>query len=104
MNIAQQPNYLPAPRAQTRKPQRFLVGRSSAGQWVARDEQGRCGGLFASHADALHFARREMASTPCAIALVTEPLELFLKPESGSVANDNPRNDAVARAPLGLRT
>jgi hypothetical protein len=85
MNIAQQPNCLPMPRAQTRPPQRFLVGRSSTGQWVARDEQGRCGGLFASHADALHFARREMADTPCAIALVTEPLELFLKPESGAV-------------------
>jgi hypothetical protein len=104
MNIAQQPNCLPTPRAQTRKPQRFLVGRSSAGQWVARDDQGRCGGLFASHADALHFARREMTDTPCAIALVTEPLELFLKPESGAVANDNPRNDAAARVHLGLRT
>ena len=103
MNIAQQPNCLPTPRAQTRRPQRFLVGISSAGQWVARDEQGRCGGLFANHAD-LHFARREMADTPCAIALVTEPLELFLKPESRAVANDNPRNDTVARVPLGLRT
>ena len=36
--------------------------------------------------------------------VLIEPLELFLKPESGAVANDNPRNDAVARVPLGLRT
>lgn len=45
-----------------------------------------------------------MTDTPCAIALVTEPLELFLKPESGAVANDNPRNDAAVRVHLGLMT
>jgi hypothetical protein len=45
-----------------------------------------------------------MAETACAIVLVAERLELFPKPESGAVANDNPRNDAVARVPLGLRT
>ena len=104
MNPAEQRNRVAAARAETSRPQRFLVGKSRAGHWVARDEQGCCGGLFASHADALHFARREVGDKPCAIVLVTEPLELFQKSESGAVANDNPRNDAAARVPVGLRT
>jgi hypothetical protein len=97
MNPAEQRNRVAAARAETSRPQRFLVGKSRAGHWVARDEQGCCGGLFASHADALHFARREVGDKPCAVVLVTEPLELFVGPGDCVVANENPMDDASAR-------
>ena len=93
----QEPNSSTSTRAEPRKSERFLVGKNSADQWVARDEYGRRGGIFTNQPDALHFARREVGDTPCAIVLVAEPLELFVRLGGGTVANDNSTNGARAR-------
>jgi hypothetical protein len=90
-------------RAEPRKSERFLVGKNSADQWVARDEYGRRGGIFTNQPDALHFARREVGDTPCAIVLVAEPLELFVRLGGGTVANDNSTNSARARIRVRAR-
>jgi hypothetical protein len=90
-------------RAEPRNSECFLVGKNSADQWVARDEYGRRGGIFTNQPDALHFARREVGDTPCAIVLVAEPLELFVRLGGGTVANDNSTNGARARIRARVR-
>lgn len=40
-------------------PHRFLVGRDFDGRWIARDELGLTGGVFADKAAAVHFAMAE---------------------------------------------
>ena len=99
----QEPNSSTSTRAEPRKSERFLVGKNSADQWVARDEYGRRGGIFTNQADALHFARREVGDTPCAIVLVAEPLELFVRLGGGMVANDNSTNGARTRIRVRAR-
>jgi len=99
----QEPNRSTLTRAEPRKPERFLVGKNSADQWVARDEHGRRGGIFTNQPDALHFARREVGDAPCAIVLVAEPLELFARLGGGAVANDNSTNGARARIRVEAR-
>jgi hypothetical protein len=79
----------PAPGLSALKPERFLVGKNSADQWVARDEHGRRGGIFTNQPDALHFARREAGDAPCAIVLVAEPLSLFVEPRRSAAACDS---------------
>src|SRR3954468_20133856 len=54
----------------------FLVGRDSHGNWVARDQSGRCGGLFVGRDEALKFARAENGNRPQAIIMVDDVLEL----------------------------
>lgn len=38
---------------------RFLVGRDTEGHWIARDELGQSGGVFADRSSAIHFAETE---------------------------------------------
>lgn len=38
---------------------RFLIGRDGEGHWIARDEQGLTGGVFADRTAAVHFAATE---------------------------------------------
>jgi hypothetical protein len=54
----------------------FLVGKDSHGNWVARDQSGRCGGLFVGRDEALKFARAENGNRPQAIVMVDDVLEL----------------------------
>jgi hypothetical protein len=54
----------------------FRVGRDSRGNWVAQDEQGLCGGLFAKRADALKFAMFENGNRPQAVIMVPDVIEL----------------------------
>jgi hypothetical protein len=97
----QEPNNSTSTRAEPRESERFLVGKNSADQWVARDEYGRRGGIFTNQPDALHFARSEVGATPCAIVLVAQPLELFVRRGGGTVANDN--STIGARAHIRVR-
>jgi hypothetical protein len=90
----QEPNISTSARAEPRKSKRFLVGKNSADQWVARDEYGRCGGIFTNQPDALHFARREVGDAPCTIVLVAEPLELFVRL---AAARSSPISPALIR-------
>jgi hypothetical protein len=65
----------------------FLVGRNSAGQWVARDREAHCGGLFDSRDEALRFVLRELGESPSAIVLVSDVLELFGSPAHAGAAS-----------------
>lgn len=52
----------------------FYIGQNKNGFWVARDAQGRHGGLFLFKRSALRFAKNKSAG--CATMVVAEPLEL----------------------------
>ena len=58
----------------------FMIERNSRGQWVVRDRQARCGGLFDSRAEALRFAFRERGEAAGAVVLVPDVLELSEAP------------------------
>ena len=60
----------------------FLLGQNSRGQWVARDQSGRRGGLFVSKAAALKFALFENGRRPELVVNMPGVLELSL---SGAV-------------------
>lgn len=54
----------------------FMIGRNSAGNWVAQERSGVRGGLFINRAEALKFARSESGNHPRAVVWVNGPLEL----------------------------
>jgi hypothetical protein len=54
----------------------FLIGRDSAGHWVARDTQGLRGGLFVDRTEALKFALFENGNRPQAVVMVPGILDL----------------------------
>lgn len=56
----------------------FLLGQNSRGQWVARDQSGRRGGLFVSKAAALKFALFENGRRPELVVNMPSGLELSL--------------------------
>jgi hypothetical protein len=60
----------------------FFVGRSQSGFWVARESEGRSGGLFLFRRSAARFARKKSAPWGCATMFV-EHLELGI-PNQGS--------------------
>ena len=64
------------------KPLHLLVGKSNDGQWIVRDQHGRCGGIFASRTQAFRFACDERGDRPGAIVLVPGTLELFAAPST----------------------
>jgi hypothetical protein len=72
----------------------FLIGRNRHGNWVVQDQQGRCGGLFVSRAEALRFTRRENGGRPDAVIMVPGVLELKLGPRA------LPRPVTATEAPL----
>jgi hypothetical protein len=57
----------------------FYVGQDKHGFWVAREAQGRGGGLFLFQRSAVRFARNKSSSAGCAMMIVAEPLELDLE-------------------------
>jgi len=73
----------------------FLIGRDSRGNWVVQDQQGLCGGLFVSRAEALRYARLENGNRPCAAIMVPGVFDLNL----GSLANQKPTEAAVMPLP-----
>jgi hypothetical protein len=54
----------------------FFIGRNSAGLWVAREADGRMGGLFLFKSSAADFANRQSAPAPCALVFPAETFEL----------------------------
>jgi hypothetical protein len=71
----------------------FFIGRNRAGLWVAREANGRAGGLFLFRSSAVDFAKRQSAPARCALVLPAEPFELDI---------ENQGNPLVARAMRGL--
>jgi len=56
----------------------FFVGRDRDGFWLARDANGRLGGIFLLESSALAFARRHSPSG-CATIFPSEPFELDIE-------------------------
>ncbi|OKO81400.1 hypothetical protein AC629_25375 [Bradyrhizobium sp. NAS80.1] len=54
----------------------FFIGRNSAGLWVAREANGRVGGLFLFKSSAIDFANRQSAPARCALVFPAETFEL----------------------------
>jgi len=62
----------------------FFIALNNHGFWVAREADGRCGGLFLFRHFAVRFAQRKSSPAGCATMFLDEPLEL-------DVANDGNR-------------
>jgi hypothetical protein len=57
----------------------FFIGRNKEGFWVARDVNGRIGGIFLLETSALSFARRNSRPRGCATILPSRRFELDLE-------------------------
>jgi hypothetical protein len=69
----------------------FYICQNRHGFWIARDAEGRRGGLFLRRRSALAFAQRESAPTGCAIMQLDAPIELDIENQGSRIV-----------APLGL--
>jgi hypothetical protein len=54
----------------------FYIGQNSQGFWVARESEGRSGGLFIFRHSARRFARKQSAPSGCALMFLNDPFEL----------------------------
>ena len=57
----------------------FFIGRNREGFWVARDVNGRIGGIFLLEDSAVSFARRQSGPAACATIFPSERFELDLE-------------------------
>ena len=57
----------------------FFIGRNGEGFWVARDVNGRVGGVFLRENSALSFARMHSGAAGCATVYLSERFELDLE-------------------------
>lgn len=53
-----------------------VLGGAMPDHWVAREAEGRTGGVFLLKQSALHFAQRKSAPVGCATMFLAEPIEL----------------------------
>ena len=63
----------------------FYIGRNKDGLWVAREADGRSGGIFLFRRAAFRFARRRSAPTGCATMLLDEPFELDVESQGSAL-------------------
>jgi hypothetical protein len=61
----------------------FFIGRNQSGFWVARESEGRVGGLFLLGWSAARFVRKKSSPRGCATMLVEHTIELDL-PNQGN--------------------
>jgi hypothetical protein len=54
----------------------FFIGRNRNGLWIARDAEGRTGGIFLLKRSALRFAQKNSGPSGCATMLLADRLEL----------------------------
>ncbi len=64
----------------------FYIGRNKNGLWVAREAEGRCGGLFLFKQSAARFARRQSEPDGCAMMFLAEPFELDVENQGSRFA------------------
>jgi hypothetical protein len=57
----------------------FFIGRNRDGLWVARDAEGRCGGLFWFRQSALRFAKTSARPAACATLFPQARFELDIE-------------------------
>lgn len=72
----------------------FFLGRNKNGFWVAREAEGRTGGVFLFKRSALRFAEKNSAQVGCATLFLTERIELDV---------DNQGNPLVAWLDAAMR-
>jgi hypothetical protein len=51
----------------------FYIGQNNRGFWVAREADGRCGGIFLLRRSAVRFAQQKSAPACCATMFLDEP-------------------------------
>ena len=61
----------------------FYVGQNRHGFWVARESDGKIGGLFLRRRSALRFARKFSEPRGCATMVLDEPFELDVENQGG---------------------
>jgi hypothetical protein len=64
----------------------FYIGQNGRGFWVARDSEGKIGGLFLRKRSALRFARKFSEPQGCATMFLDEPFELDVENRGGRLA------------------
>jgi hypothetical protein len=64
----------------------FFIARNEHGLWVAREAEGRTGGMFLFKRSAVRFAQSRSASGGCATMFPTERLELDVVNDGGTCA------------------
>lgn len=64
----------------------FFIGRNKLGFWIARDVQGRTGGVFIFRHSALRFANIHSAPVGCATMFLNGRLELDVKNQGNPLA------------------
>jgi hypothetical protein len=57
----------------------FFIGRNRAGFWVAREANGRMGGIFLFKSSAVRFAHVQSAPAKCALIFPSETFELDIE-------------------------
>jgi hypothetical protein len=77
----------------------FYIGRNRNGLWVAREAEGRTGGIFLSRRAATRFAKESCEPAGCATMFVPQPLELEFANRSNSAgADDIAKSAGIAKS------
>jgi len=63
----------------------FYIGQNNRGFWVAREADGRCGGIFLLRRSAARFAQQKSAPAGCAMMFLDEPRELDVVNEGNRI-------------------
>jgi hypothetical protein len=79
------------------RPPVFMVGQNQRGNWVVRDHNGVCGGLFVSRDAALRFVRAENGYRPQAVVMVSGNLELDMTGGPGTLSRRETGRDLQRR-------
>jgi len=66
----------PNPRVVSESIPLFFIARNGIGLWIAREAEGRTGGIFLFQRSAARFARKNGGPTGCATMLLARRLEL----------------------------
>ncbi len=77
----------------------FFIGRNKQGFWVARDVNGRIGGIFLFESSAVSFARTNSGAAGCATVYLSEPFELDLENRGNPLAPQLASLIRLARRP-----
>ncbi len=77
----------------------FFIGRNKSGFWVAREAEGRTGGLFLFKRSALRFAEKNCAPVGCATMFLAERFELDVENQGNPLAA---WLDAIRRFTAGI--
>lgn len=75
----------------------FYIAQNSHGFWVARDAEGRCGGVFVLRRSAVRFARSKSAPAGCALMFLNDALDLDIANEGSRLVEPLSKAIDIAR-------